>query len=116
MPLDFLKDVVVASLTPFYDAATLHKITLTDNGKGGLIKSDDDVPCLAMVDTVTDRMREEEGYAATDVAVYILQTIEAEVKTDDEITVGGQRLRLVGAVIQDPVKSAWLIRGTPADG
>jgi len=72
-------------------------------------------PCSCQVDSVTEAMRSEAGYADKDVALLVLcATLDGELDTDAtvEVTAGPNAgTYSVQSVSRDPMASHWLCRG-----
>ena len=111
--LDPFRDILMAGLTLIYDDGLLYNVPRIDDGKGGYGRgSDDGVGCKATIDSVTDQMKAEEGYTASDVALYVLQTPGLTLSTDSEVFLLGTRY-LIGSISEDPARAAWACRATP---
>jgi hypothetical protein len=90
--------------------ATLHRSTITDNGKGGGTETWTNEPVKASLDAMTEAMRQQEGYVDTDQRILVLaHGIEAP-NADCEITVKGRRW-MIASVGTDPAEAAYELRG-----
>lgn len=87
---------------------------LVHDSSGGGTSTVTSEPCKVQVDDVTEAMRRQEGYTSADVRLMVLQASTAiAVDTDCRVTVDGVEY-IVGWVGQDPAKSYWECRATPA--
>jgi hypothetical protein len=75
-------------------------------------------PCRLQVDSVTQRMRQAEGYADKDVRILILASgLEADVTTDCEVEVRAgmhQGRYMIASVDRDPAGASFDCRGRRA--
>lgn len=103
-------------LSPLYLRATLTDRTASYGGDGTLQMAPAERDCLVRVDSATQRMREAEGYALTDRAIYILATsLAGELTTDAEIEIfegdyAGSTFG-IGSIDRPPGASYFLCRG-----
>lgn len=111
-----LQAVFGAAFGGLYLDATLHRQGLTFASDGDVTEpGDTNEPVKAHFDRVTEAMRQAEGYSEKDVAILILQDgVSAAPTTDDELTLGGQRWKIVGLPDEDPARTYWLVRGRRA--
>lgn len=108
-----------------YVAGTLQRNADTYDARGNLTRGGSPIACRVQVDRVTERMTRDEGYTATDQAVYVLAKpggglpdVNA-LDTGAEITVGGgpyagQRYKVGSPIERDPAGAYWLCRGVLA--
>lgn len=111
-----LAGVFGAAMASIYEDATLHRPgATTDDGTGTITTAPpSDHTCKAQIDTATEAMRRDEGYASTDVRILVpTATVDVEPTTDDTITAGGQEWRIM-SVQSDPARGAWDMRGRRA--
>jgi hypothetical protein len=95
--------------------ATLHSMTLTPDGEGGVTKVPANHAVKAMVSDFSDEYRAQYDIPETDVRILILQSgVAVEPNSDMEITVTGYGTFSVKPPIrQDPAKASWEFRGSP---
>lgn len=100
---------------PMYLDATLHRrIPLTYDDGGTVIGGDfTDEDVKAQFDSATEAMRQSPGYTDKDQRIFVLASGLAEIKSDDEITVSGQRWA-IASVSRDPVGAYFELRGQRA--
>lgn len=111
-----LQGVFGAAFGGIYLDATLHRKGLVFASDGGVSSpGDSDEPVKAHFASVTEAMRQAEGYSERDVALLILQSgVSAAPTTDDAITLSGQRWAIAGPITEDPARTHWLVRGRRA--
>lgn len=105
-----------AVFSGIYLDATLHRPTVTDNGKGGgTVNPDDDgTPVKVQMEAATEVMRQTEGYTSRDVRFLMLAHGVVRPTTDHQITFDGARYAIAGPVGRDPAGAYWDIHGRPA--
>ena len=87
-------------------AATLTKVSATDDGSGGFHAAFAGIPVRAMVEAVSDRARAASGLPDPAVTVSVLRAgLAVAVDLDDEIAVAGQSYRVI-RVDTDPAGAA----------
>jgi len=92
--------------------ATVHRRTLTDNGKGGMTETETLIEAKGMIDTATKAMREADGFNDSDVALLLLaQGGVQELRLDDEVTIRGSRYHVLPPVALDAAMTHWTARG-----
>lgn len=102
-----------------YLPGTLTRVTLIEDGQGGGSEVPADQDCRVQVDACTEAMRQQAGYAATDVRLLILQAgvTGGDITTDDRVTVlsgphAGRTFEIASVGPQDPGSSYWECRAT----
>lgn len=97
------------------------------DNRGNLTRGGQAVDCRVQVDSVTEAMRQAEGYTATDQAVYVLAApggglpaIDA-LDSNHEITVlagpyAGQTYKVGAPIDRDPAGAYWRCRGVQTKG
>lgn len=103
-----LASVFASAFSGFYLDATLHRATITDDGRGGGSAAFDDVPCKAQLDKTIERT--VDGVVDTFQRILVLQAGLGEITTDDEITVKGVRWAIAD-VGTDPVDAYFDLAG-----
>jgi hypothetical protein len=101
-----------AAFGGLYLDATLHAGTgepIYDAGGNVIGYEDGDTACKAQVDAATDAMRRADGYAEGDARIIVLAQCIGTIDSDSEITVRGQRWRLLSAEL-DAAASHWICR------
>jgi len=96
-------------LKDMYRDGRLHRMTKTDNGKGGVTSTPCDLPCKVQVDRA-GKLVQVQGYVEGDAGIIILAYGLDTVKDDDELTVDQETWRLIGPEL-DAAKSHWRCRG-----
>lgn len=112
---DDIKNVFGEAFGAIYLDGTLHTRTISAAANGDLSASaDSDIPIKCQVGQCTKDQREEQGYTATDVAIYILQKdIATAPAHDHEITApDGVRYGVGPTIRKDSANSYWLVRGS----
>lgn len=95
-----------------YPDGTLHKQTETQADNGDVSVTTENIPIKAQVDSATEAMKSDEGYASTDVAIFVLRPdLALSITTDDEVTAEGRRYAIGGPVRKDTAKSHFILRG-----
>ncbi len=90
--------------------ATLHRITLADDGQGGGSAGSADEPVKAQLDRASEAMRTAQHFVETDQRIIVLAHGTAPITTDDEITVKGRRWS-IASVATDPATAAYELHG-----
>ena len=104
--------------TEFFDAVIPDSEQTRDLNGNLTIGENDDDACKAIVSKVTQRMREDDGYSATDVGITILATtVSGAVKPEQKITFSSgphnnKSFQLGTPIYQDPAGAYWMARGT----
>lgn len=107
-----LSAVFTRAFAGIYLPATLHSRAVADDGEGSLTAVWTDYPCRAQIDSMTEAMRAQAGYADTDKRILVLAgTLSIKPDTDCAITVKGERFN-VASINSDPAESYWEIRGS----
>lgn len=113
--LDGLQELFGEVFGDVFPDGTLHKQTLVDDGKGGYSSTQVDHPIKVLVESCSEEQRADPGYTELDVSLIILQyLVAAALTSDDEVTANSLRWKINTPIRQDPVKAAWIARGTPA--
>jgi hypothetical protein len=112
-----LASVFASAFSTFYLDATLHRSTITDDGRGGGSVAFEDEAVKAQLDSTSHAMREAEGYVEGDQRIFVLASGLAAISTDDEITIGEQRW-MIQSVATDPAGAYFELRGrkSPREG
>lgn len=95
-----------------YLDGTITRVTLADDGFGGLTEVVETASCKVQRDACTENQRLEQGYSASDVRLLILQDGQAAIDTNCRVTVLGVEYQLGPVITQDPARSYWECRGT----
>ncbi len=108
-----LAAVFGAAFAGLYRAATLNKVSPTDDGSGGFRAAFTGVPVRAMVEAVSDRARVASGLPDPAVTISVLRAgLAAAVDLDDEVAVAGQIYRVI-RIDTDPAGAAWTAVAVP---
>lgn len=94
-----------------YLDGTLTRVTLVDDGFGGLTQNSADEPIKVQRDACTEQQRLEQGYSASDVRLLILQSGVDVFDTNCRVTVLGETYQLGPVITQDPARSYFEARG-----
>ncbi|MBI1179107.1 MAG: hypothetical protein GC201_01015 [Alphaproteobacteria bacterium] len=108
-----IQSVFSAAFGQLYLDATLHRVTIQDDGTGSYTTVESDEVVRAQVEVATWAMRQADGYSDGDVRVLILAAGVDRPKTDDQITVRGVRWSLSN-IGMDPAASYYDCRGRRA--
>lgn len=112
--LDGLSEVFGKVFGVIFPDGGLRKVTLGDNGKGGYSSSHVDHPVKVLVETCDDEQRQAEGYTERDASLIILRYgVQVELNLDDKIWADNQWWLAKSPLRADPVRAAWIVRGTP---
>ena len=87
------------------------RVTLSDDGFGGLTETSAETPCKVQRDACTENQRLEQGYSASDVRLLILQSGIDPIDTNCRVTVLGVTYQLGPVITQDPARSYYEARG-----
>ena len=94
--------------------ATLHVITTGPDGQGGTTRSEQDVPCKAVRIDYDGVYRAQAGIPDTDVRVLVARLDLAQKLTlDCEVTVQGERFRIVPPLRTDPADAHYDLQCRP---
>ena len=102
--------VMSGALSSIYLDATLHRATITPDGKGGGSTSFEDEPCKAQIDRTTQAQQRAGDFQDTDQRILVLAAGLDPISTDDEISAGGSRWA-ISSVSQDPAGAYFDLRG-----
>lgn len=94
-----------------YLDGTITRVTFADDGFGGLTETAASEPCKVQRDACTENQRLEQGYAASDVRLLILQADQDAIDTNCRVTVLGVEYQLGPVITQDPARSYFEARG-----
>lgn len=94
-----------------YLDGTITRVTLVDDGFGGLTENSATEPCKVQRDACTENQRLEQGYSPSDVRLLILQSGVDLIDTNDRVTVLGIEYALGPIITQDPARSYFECRG-----
>lgn len=94
-----------------YLDGTLTRVTLVDDGFGGLTETTAATACKVQRDACTENQRLEQGYSASDVRLLILQAGQDQIDTNCRVTVLGETYQLGPVITQDPARSYFEARG-----
>lgn len=94
-----------------YLDGTLTRVTLVDDGFGGLTENSATEPIKVQRDACTENQRLEQGYSASDVRLLILQSGVDLLDTNCRVTVLGVTYQLGPIISQDPARSYFEARG-----
>jgi hypothetical protein len=93
--------------------ATLHKVTLTDDGTGGFSSASLPYPVKGMIDDYSDYTRAQLGVPQTDVRLIVMQYgVPVEPQLQDELTIRDRRYAL-SRIKADPANATWTMNGSP---
>ena len=95
-----------------YLDGTITRVTLVDDGFGGLTETTTTTAAKIQRDACTENQRLEQGYSASDVRLLILQSGVDQINTNDRVTVLGVEYQLGPVITQDPARSYYECRGT----
>ncbi len=96
-----------------YRAATLNKVSPSDDGSGGFRTAFTGVLVKAMVEAVSDRARAVSGLPDPAVTISVLRAgLAVAVDLDDEVAVAGQSYRVI-RIDTDPAGAAWTAVAVP---
>jgi len=104
--------IFAATFSGLYLDATLHAGTgapIYDDAGNVIGYEGGDTACKAQVDAATDAMRRADGYAEGDARIIVLAQGIGTVDSDNELTLRGQRWRLLSAEL-DAAASHWVCR------
>lgn len=94
-----------------YLDGTVTRVTLLDDGFGGLTETTVSAPAKIQRDACTENQRLEQGYSASDVRLLILQAGIDPIDTNCRVTVLGVEYQLGPVITQDPARSYFECRG-----
>lgn len=110
-----LKAVFGSVFSPLLLTATLHKVTLTDDGTGSLTPGETDHTVAAMEKKHSAVFRANAGIPSTDINILVMQEgVPVTIDKDDEITIRGVRYKIKAPINQDAAQAAWDFWATPA--
>lgn len=98
-----------------YRDATLHRVSITPNNKGGgtTERDDDGEPVKAQRARTTQSMRDREGYADTDMRILVLSHGVDLITIEHELTFEGVRWSIAN-VGRDPAGAYYDLHGKKA--
>ncbi len=105
-----LASVFASAFSSFYLDATLHRSTITPDGRGGGTTGFADSAVKAQLDSTTQAQQGADGYVDTDQRILVLASGLAPITTDDEITIEGVRWA-IESVSRDPAGAYFDLRG-----
>lgn len=106
-----LASVFASAFSGFYLDASLHRATMTPDGKGGGTTGWAAPEAVkAQLDSTTQAMQGADGYVDSDQRILVLASGLAPITTDDEITVDGNRWA-IESVSRDPAGAYFDLRG-----
>lgn len=109
---NFLQAQFGAVLSSIYGDGELIPVKM-DRQPGGSMKpvEQPSIPIKVQVDNCDEAMREQVGFADTDVKLIILQSgVSAHPDSDSIVIAQGRRWRVSG-VRADPARASWVMRG-----
>lgn len=104
-----------AAFSGFYLDGTITRVTRTDDGAGDFSETTQTEPCKYQIDALTDQQRQEQGYTARDVRIFVLQSgMSLRPSPGNRVTTHRGEFVVAPNVTEDPAGAYWQIRGTPA--
>jgi hypothetical protein len=108
-----IASIFSAVFSPIYLDATLYRATTTNDGQGGGSTTFIGEPVKAQLDSATYAMQQAPGYVDGDQRILVLANGVAQIGTDDQISVKGERW-MIASVSLDPAGVAYELRGRRA--
>ena len=103
---------LAGAFKPLYPDATLIRIRERHLGNGDINTQETRISVKAKLESVTEAMKTDPGFASSDVAIYVLNSDQTvEITTDDEIEVEGGRYKIAGPIRKDTIGSHFILRG-----
>lgn len=107
-----LQSIFGAAFGSIYLHGSLVRVTLTDDGYGGLTENATSNDIRGQVDAVTEKMRQSASYTDGDMRIIILQSgVEFEPDTDCRVALGGKYWSIAD-IEADPAQTHWVMRGS----
>lgn len=98
----------------FFSSATVTRAAAGGGWSEDAVATPQTFPCMAMVDTYSDRLRAVADIPDTHVKMMIVGTsLSVDLLKADTVTIGGKSWRIMGPVEKDPAGAMWTAQAAP---